>query len=102
VQLREELAKHPDVTGVSAIKKERLVELLCQKLGIDTHVHAQAAVDKTGIKKQIRALKQQRAAALEAHDLAKLAEIRHKIHKQRHLLRRAVKEAELAAVRGKA
>jgi hypothetical protein len=100
VQLREQLAKFPEVTGVSVMKKDQLVPLLCQKLGIDMHVHhAQAQIDKTAIKQQIRALKKQRAAALEAHDLKQLADIRHRIHKQRHLLRRAVKEADYAAAR---
>lgn len=96
-QLREELAKDSSITGLSAMKKDKLVEMMCQKLGIERRVHGEVAVDKTAIKKQIRALKKQRNAALEVHDKAKLAELRHQIHKQRHLLRRAVKQADIAA-----
>jgi len=101
VQLREQLAQFPEVTGVSVIKKEKLVEILCDKLRIDRHVHAAAAVNKTAIKQQIHALKKERDEARKVHDHAKLAEIRHRIHKQRHLLRRAVKEADIAAAHGK-
>ena len=82
-----------------AMKKDKLVDLYCEKMGVERHVHGEVAVDKTSIKQSIRALKKQRDAALEAKDLKKLAEIRHAIHKQRHLLRRAVREAEIAALR---
>lgn len=98
-QLREELAKDPANTGLTAMKKDKLVELYCKQHGIDRHVHAEVAIDKKSIKLQIRALKKERDAAMQAHDKPKLAELRHKIHKQRHLLRRAVKQAEIAATR---
>jgi cell division protein FtsX len=102
VQLREQLAKYPDVTGVSAMKKEKLVDLLAAKLGIDKHAHGVVAVDKTSIKQAIRALKKQRDEAMTAKDAKKLTAIHHAIHKQKHLLRRAVKEADVAAEHGKA
>ena len=103
VKLREVLTeKFPDVTGVSALKKEQLVVLLADKLGIDRHAHGVVAVDRTAIKQQIRALKKERDAALAAHDGKKLHEIRHAIHKQKHILRRAVRDAEIAAAHGKA
>ena len=102
VQLREQLAKYPDVAGVTAMKKDKLIGLLCKKLGIDPHAHAAAAgINKTAIKQQIRALKKERDAAKQAHDMKQLAEIRHRIHRQKHLLRRAVKEADIAAAHGK-
>ena len=97
--LREELAKYPDITGVSAMKKDKLVDLLCAKLGVDKHAHGDVQIDKTSIKQAIRALKKERDAALESKDSKKLAEVRHAIHKQRHLLRRAVKQAEMAATK---
>jgi len=96
-RLREELAKYPDVTGVSAMKKDKLVDLLCAKLGVDKHAHAEVRIDKTSVKQAIRDLKKQRDVALEAKDAKKLAEVRHAIHKQRHLLRKAVKQAEVSA-----
>lgn len=101
-KLREQLAaEYPDVTGVSAMKKDKLVEILCTKLGIDRHAHAAAGIDKTAIKQSIRQLKKERDAAFGSKDSKKLTEIHHAIHKQRHLLRRAVKEADAAAARGK-
>jgi hypothetical protein len=96
-QLREQLAKYSDLTGLSAMKKDKLVEVLCSKLGIDRHTHGDAGIDKTAIKQKIRTLKKERDTALAAKDAAKLAEIHHALHKQRHLLRRAVKLADLAA-----
>lgn len=102
VQLREQLAaQYPDVTGVSAMKKDKLVEVLCSKLGIDRHSHAAASIDKTAIKQAIRQLKKDRDAAMGSKDGKKMAEIHHAIHKQRHMLRRAVKVADAAAARGK-
>jgi hypothetical protein len=101
VQLREQLAKYPDVTGVSAMKKDRLVEILCAKLGIDRHTHGTAAIDKTPIKQRIRALKKERDAAMAAKDAPKLREVIHAIHKEKHRLRRAVKQADIAAAHGK-
>ena len=98
VKLRELITeKFPDVKGVSAMKKEQLVGLLADKLGIDRHAHAELAINKTEIKQKIHALKKQRDAALTADDGARLREIRHAIHKQKHILRRAVREAEIAA-----
>jgi len=98
-QLRDELAKYPDVTGVTAMKKDKLVEIYCEKHGIERHAHGDLAVDKTSVKQAIRALKKERDTALAAKDLQKLAQVRHAIHKQRHLLRKAVKQAELEAAR---
>ena len=101
VQLREQLAKYPDVTGVTAMKKDKLVDLLAAKLGVEKHAHGEVAVDKTSIKKAIRALKKQRVEAMVAKDAKQLAAIHHAIHKQKHLLRRAVKTAEVAAAHAK-
>ena len=100
-KLREELAKYPDMTGLSAMKKDELVKHMCDKLGIKRVVHAVPQLDKTPIKQAIRALKKERAAALAAHDHAKLADLRHKIHANKHKLRRAIKQADAAAARAK-
>lgn len=102
VQLREQLAKYPDVTGVTALKKDKLVDLLCAKLGVEKHAHAEVAVDKTSIKKKIRELKKERDTAMAAKDYKKLAAIHHAIHKQKHELRQAVKQALIAAEHAKA
>lgn len=102
VKLREVIGeKYPDMSGLSAKKKDELVEILADKLGIDRHAHAAVGIDKTSIKQRIRALKKERDEALAARDSGRATEIRHAIHKQKHILRRAVKQADLAAARGK-
>jgi hypothetical protein len=102
VKLREVIAeKYPDVTGLSAKKKDELVEIYAAKLGVEKHAHAELGIDRTVVKQKIRALKKERDEALEARDRDRLREIRHAIHKQKHILRRALKQAEIAAARGK-
>ena len=98
-KLREELAKYPDLTGLTAKKKDELVDLYCAKLGIQKIVHGAATIDKTALKQAIRSLKKQRDAAMVAKDTAVLAEIHHQIHAERHKLRRAVKMADRAAAK---
>lgn len=101
VRLREEIhSRFPDIKGLTGMKKEQLVEVLADQLGIERHLRGTVAVDRTAIKQKIRALKKERDEALAAKDREKLAEIRHAIHKQKHILRRAVKEAEIAAAHG--
>lgn len=104
VKLREIIAaKYPEEKGLVGLKKEQLVELLATKLGIDKHVHAAVGIDKTSIKQKIRALKKEREELQKAGGNAeKLRALRHAIHKQKHILRRAVREAEIAAAHGKA
>lgn len=102
VQLREQLAKYPEVTGVTAMKKDKLVDLLAAKLGVQKHAHGEVALDKTSIKKRIRALKKERDEAMAGKDAKKLAALIHAIHKEKHALRRAVKLADAAAAHGKA
>lgn len=98
VRLRELIGeKYPDVTGLSAKKKDELVELLAGKLGVEKHAHGEVGINKTVIKQRIRALKKERDEALEARDSKRLREIRHAIHKQKHILRREVRKAEIAA-----
>lgn len=102
VKLREEIAaRDPDAKGLSGLKKEQLVDMLADKLGVEKHAHVELAIDKTSIKQKIRALKKERDAAVAARDRAKLHDIQHAIHKQKHILRRAVREAEIAAAHGK-
>ena len=87
-QLREVAAGIEDdrLSGVSTMHKEHLLALLCQVLGIDAHAHHEVVgVDKRTIKGQIKELKKERDAALEAHDSVQLKTVRRKIH---HLKRR--------------
>ena len=68
---------HEAVKGYTQLNKEHLLEALCKALGIDVHEHRDVkGIDKGAIKAQIRGLKKERDAALEAHDHAQLKLVR--------------------------
>jgi len=92
-QLREIAAgiQHEAVQGYTQLNKEHLLAAICQALNIDMHEHHKVVgLDKTQVKGQIKSLKQERAAALEAHDGKKLKEVRKRIKKLKNQLRRAM------------
>src|SRR5262245_16527588 len=69
------------VQGYSQMNKQHLLPALCKALGIDTREHhAVVGIDKPAIKAQMRELKKQRGAALDAHDHDTLKKIRRQIH----------------------
>lgn len=81
--------KCPDVKGVIGLKKEHLVDLLAERLGIEKpHKHIQAGLGKRAIKAQIRTLKAARLDALEKHDHEQLKKARRDIHRRKRRLRR--------------
>ncbi len=91
-QLREVAAgiDHEAVQGATQMNQEHLLLALCKALGIESHAHHEVVgVNKAAVKVQIRALKVERDAALEAHDSKQLKRVRHKIHRLKHQLRRA-------------
>ena len=92
-RLREiaEGIEHEAVQGYTQMNKEHLLEAICTALNIDMHVHHQVVgIDKTAIKSQIKTLKKERDAALEAHDHARLKTIRRKIHRLKRKLHKAM------------
>ena len=93
VKLREEGLKHPGITGVYAMNKSQLVEALAELYGIDIEASTRAAseqfaADKITVKREIRALKEQRDTALAAHDAAQVQQTRLNIKKRKRTLRR--------------
>lgn len=88
--LREMMKEHcPDVVGVVGMKKEEIVDILADKLGIEKpHKHVAAGLGKRAIKAEIRDLKVKRQAALEAGDGAELKKHRRQIHRRKRRLRR--------------
>src|SRR3990170_2741176 len=78
-ELRE-IAKgvqHDAVRGHSQMNKERLLPALCRALNIDMAEHHVAmGIDKPAIKAKMRELKNQRAHALDTHDIASLKSVR--------------------------
>lgn len=91
-QLREiaEGIESEEVRGFSTMHKEHLLPAICRALGIDAHAHHHVeGLDKTSIKAQIRALKGERDAAVEAHDRKQLKVVRRKIHRLKRKLHKA-------------
>lgn len=82
-ELRE-IAKetnHESLQGAMQMNKDHLLPVLCKALGIDTHEHHTArGIDKPAIKAKMRALRNDRDAAVESHDHEKLKALRRQIH----------------------
>ncbi|HEV8253272.1 MAG TPA: hypothetical protein VGQ78_00835 [Vicinamibacteria bacterium] len=83
--------EHEAVRGHTQMNKEHLIPAICKALGIDMHAHhhAVAGFDKGKIKEKLRALKEERAKALAAHDHSQLKNVR----RQMHRLKRRIREA---------
>jgi hypothetical protein len=90
-ELRE-IAKdvsHEAVQGFSQMNKEHLLPALCRALDIDMREHHVAVgIDKPALKAKIKMLKQERDAALAAHDHAKLKNVRRQVHRITRDIRR--------------
>jgi hypothetical protein len=89
VELREMAAK-AGIEGVSAMKKEKLVDLLATKLNIDRHAHGPLGINKAAVKKKIREIKAARDTAITSHDHKALKEARRKVHRLKREIRRAL------------
>ncbi len=73
--------KQDAVQGFSQMNKDHLLPALCKALGIDFHEHhTVVGIDKPAVKAKMRELKQQRQAALEAHDHEMLKSTRRQLH----------------------
>jgi hypothetical protein len=90
-ELRE-IAKgiqHEAVQGYTQLNKDHLLLAVCKALSVPTHEHhAVGGIDKSATKAKLRALRVERAAALEAHDHRKLKALRRQIHALNHEIRR--------------
>jgi len=87
--LREMAKEKTDLEGVTGLKKEDLVEALAAKLGIEKpHKVIEAGLGKRKIKAEIRALKEHRNSAVEAHDAKELKRVRRRIHGLKRKLRK--------------
>ena len=93
--LREMAAKYDDIDGVSGLKKQQLVDALCEKLGIDQHVHVPEGIGRRKLKERIGALKKRRTEALGASDRKALGEVRREIKSNKRRLRRIIQRAVL-------
>jgi len=89
IKLREEAAKFEDLKGVSAMKKEELIKILAERLGIETKpTKAVPVTEKREIKNQIKALKVKRDEALKNKDYKSLKLHRRQIRSLKRQIRK--------------
>jgi len=72
--------------GYSQMNKEHLLPALAKALGIHEH-HDVTGINKIAIKGKMRQLREQRAAALRAHDPVKLKSVRRQLHRLNRQIR---------------
>jgi hypothetical protein len=91
IQELRDIAKdvqHDAVQGFSQMNKDHLLPALCKALGVEAHEHHDVkGIDKPAIKAKMRALKNQRDTALEAHDHDTLKSLRRQIHRLNRQIR---------------
>jgi hypothetical protein len=95
-KLRElAIEKYPNVTGVSGMKKEELVEAIIQdevRLGLrpteEPKAQATSAMGVGQLKAEIRKLKEQRKTALEKKDRAAAGHARLRVKRMKRRLRK--------------
>ena len=98
-QLREEAKQIDGVTGLSGMKKDELVALVAGNLGVDLSApagggsKATSGLDKTEIKRRIRALKVDKREAIAARDAPKARACNRQIHDFKRRLRRMARSA---------
>ncbi|MFQ5889182.1 MAG: hypothetical protein ACE5JR_03915 [Gemmatimonadota bacterium] len=81
---------HDALHGYRTMHKEQLIPALCAALGIEAHEHHEViGINKRELKAQIRELKLQRAAALQAGDKEEFRATLKRIHRLKRKLRRA-------------
>jgi hypothetical protein len=74
------------VQGYSQMNKEHLLPALARALGIHEH-HDVTGIDKVSIKAKMRQLRQQREAAVTAHEGVKLKSVRRQLHRLNRKIR---------------
>ena len=84
--IAKNVEQHDAVQGYSQMNKEHLLPALAKALGIHEH-HDVKGVDKASIKASMRELRDQRAAAITAHDSIKLKSVRRQLHRLNRQIR---------------
>ena len=88
-ELREVAKEIPGITGVHAMNKADLLAAIKQARGIVEETKKKAATEIRDLKKQIKELKRQRRAALEAKDKKRAGIYRRRISRLKKRSRRA-------------
>lgn len=111
-QLKEEAKKIPGIKGISSMKKDELIDVLAQHSSeaAGTEPAAKGAktvkkppageskpMDKSEIKKCIRALKDEKREAIARQDVAKAKHCNRQIHIYKHKLRRMARTSKASS-----
>jgi hypothetical protein len=100
-ELRELAHKYDDLKGVIGMKKDQLIDVLCEKMGIEKKHALPRGIGRKAMKEHVRKLKARRDAALGAHDAPALKRVRTLIRRAKHHLRDLVEKAERGKVKPK-
>ena len=93
-ELREIAKKIPGITGVHAMKKEKLLSVVKEFLGIEEEKAPKQGKERIGdIKKKIAQLKQEREEALKNNDKRRASILRRRINRLKKLTRKLAKAA---------
>jgi len=98
-ELRDEAKTIDGATGLSGMKKDELVTLVAGHLGVDLSAPAgggtgaSSTLDKTEIKRRIRALKVDKREAVAAQDAPRARTCNRQIHDFKRRLRRMARGA---------
>ena len=96
IKLREEVKKFPDVKGVTGMKKDELIQLLVDKLGIEVtekqakktkKTKTQKVLSKDDLKKMIQVLKEKRQVAASQKNKKDATILRRRIHRLKRRVR---------------
>ncbi len=89
VKLRELAHQYEDIKAATGMHKEELIDVLCDKMGIEKPHHVvKRGIGRRKLKAEIRQLKKERDTAIANKDRKTLQRIRRKLHgKKRRLTR---------------
>ncbi|MFQ5701505.1 MAG: hypothetical protein ACE5HU_06655 [Acidobacteriota bacterium] len=99
VKLREEAKKFDDLKGVSGMSKEKLIDILCNKLGLTRRTKLRKGIGRRALKTKISELKRETAKILAEGDPKKARIHRRRLKAARHRLRKVVFQATREAKR---
>lgn len=89
VKLRELAHQFEEIKAASGMHKEELIDILCEKMGIEKPQHAvKTGVGRRKLKAEIRSLKKARDEAIASKDSKTLKRIRRKLHTKKRRLTR--------------
>ncbi|MBD3306440.1 hypothetical protein GF339_08580 [candidate division KSB3 bacterium] len=95
-KLREEALKFDDLHGVHGMNKSQLIDALKEKYGITEEAREREDLHarKLNIKARIRKLKAEKAQATQDGDSEKVTNLRKRLHRERHLLKKIARKAK--------